>query len=277
LSFSLDHDSTVTKGLDPMQDYTVLYTVPGEPLPCAFRCRAADDEGAEQAFMKSSLSGKVVWTSDLNDPDAAMREYHAHSLLAEGDRVIWRDPDDDFSTGPAEVVSLHPDFVSLRSPSGSEIDAPYHEIHIVRPGPTLDEVKAEAERLTGQLKHLVALSLESWGNTPEDCQQTFLLNQILAVEQAINGVRDDDLKLTVRDDIPGLRVRVTPEAVRGDNCVPVEPPGRAEWFIMVWESRDLEVSDNGLVDDRAIELGDAPAWLRAWNGPFTVTLVDQVS
>lgn len=73
-----------------------------------------------------------------------------------------------------------------------------------------------------------------------------------------------------------------PQAWINDNVVFVDPPGPTQWDCTEFIKEEFDeqqvnetIERNGFMldcDDVLVNDNDAPAWIREWNGPFTITI-----
>ncbi|HWG00831.1 MAG TPA: hypothetical protein VG164_03140 [Trebonia sp.] len=80
-----------------------------------------------------------------------------------------------------------------------------------------------------------------------------------------------------------LTAHFTPEAWQRDQAIEVDPQGPQEWdctgFARLYPGYVQQLAENGdltrgVTDNDDLFHGDpaAPAWVRAWSGPFTITI-----
>lgn len=66
---------------------------------------------------------------------------------------------------------------------------------------SVNEIQEALEEHISAMKKLINDTMASKGDTGEECQRQHLLNQIMLMEQAVNGISDGDMKNATEDGI----------------------------------------------------------------------------
>lgn len=188
---------------------------------------------------------------------------------------------------PAVVRSLDtldkPPFAVIRYLEGIDGDdatVPVECLIPARAAVMVDELQDHLHALLEKFQPILGSYLLDDGLKPEGSQRICLLNALGDLSAAINGIGESDLKLVPVTPPKPVRFRFIPEAIVADQFTEVDVPdgcAPAEWTVdadeLVRCGIDPEETNSAELDDVRF-MGDAPFWIRAWPGPFTISRLD---